>query len=96
MVVSSSDSFSLKYFGYFCHFIYPIHSRFIDVINESVVACLGIHILGTYLIAASWYNFLGEFVFVFKSFVIYEYLGDTWCSSFLHNLVFVFFLVIVI
>jgi len=33
--------------------------RFIDSINKSVYACQGIHILGTFLIAATWYNFLG-------------------------------------
>jgi len=33
--------------------------RFIDSINRSVYACQGIHILGTFLIAATWYNFLG-------------------------------------
>ena len=37
--------------------------RFIDVINESVLACQGINILGTYLIAAAWYSFLGEICF---------------------------------
>jgi len=36
-----------------------INGRFIDVINESSHACLGINILGTYLISATWYSFLG-------------------------------------
>ena len=37
--------------------------RYIDVVNESVLACQGINILGTYLIAATWYSFLGEICF---------------------------------
>jgi len=36
-----------------------IQGRYIDVINKSVLACQGINILGTYLIAATWYSFLG-------------------------------------
>ena len=40
-----------------------VHCRYIDVVNESVLACQGINILGTYLIAATWYSFLGEICF---------------------------------
>ena len=50
----------LEYYVPF-HFLNKSYSRFIDSINRSVYACQGIHILGTFLIAATWYNFLGGF-----------------------------------
>jgi len=36
-----------------------IDGRYTAFINKSVIACQGINILGTYLMAASWYSFLG-------------------------------------
>ena len=34
--------------------------RYIAFVNSSASACLGIHVLGVFLLAAPWYNFLGE------------------------------------
>ena len=48
-------------FYFTLYFLNKLYSRFIDSINKSVYACQGIHILGTFLIAATWYNFLGGF-----------------------------------
>jgi len=33
--------------------------RYTDFVNSSASTCLGIHILGVYVLAAPWYNFLG-------------------------------------
>lgn len=33
--------------------------RYIAFVNSSASACLGIHVLGVFLLAAPWYNFLG-------------------------------------
>ena len=35
-------------------------ARYIAFVNSSASACLGVHILGLFLLAAPWYNFLGE------------------------------------
>merc|ERR1712198_653225 len=38
--------------------------RYIAFVNSSASACLGVHILGLFLLAAPWYNFLGLMMIV--------------------------------
>ena len=35
-------------------------SRYSAFVNSSAATCLGVHGLGVFLLAAPWYNFLGE------------------------------------
>ena len=48
-------SHSLVTFPYDC-----LKIRYIAFVNSSASACLGIHVFGVFLLAAPWYNFLGE------------------------------------